>query len=57
MEPHVAYAKGRNSVWMEMGPDSCRLTGEARKWWFLGRRDAKAELKLDMDTEWDGEAA
>lgn len=52
-EAHIAYAKGRNSVWNEMGPECPFTDAEGKKWFKLGRQSAKAELKLDADTEWD----
>lgn len=52
MEPHEAYAMGRNSVWYEQGP-RCPLTGELSRHWKDGRRDALREVELDNDTEWD----
>lgn len=55
MEAARAYAMGRNSVWMEMGP-KCPLTdAELRNHWLDGRRHAQAELRLDADAEWDEE--
>ncbi len=55
MEPHTAYAMGRNSVWYEQG-GQCPITdaGLARHW-KDGRRDAIREEQLDRDTEWDAD--
>lgn len=54
-EPHVAYARGRNSVWMEEKNPACPFVGDAARHWNNGRRDALREVKLDADTEWDGD--
>ena len=53
MEPHVAYAMGRNTVWNEERNAKCPFVGEAARHWNDGRRDALREVQLDQDTEWD----
>lgn len=56
MTTNQAYYAGRNSVWMKMGPQT-GLTGALLISYRQGRRDAQGELRLDADTEWDGEEA
>lgn len=53
MEPHIAYAMGRNTVWNEEGAPRNPFDGEMARHWKDGRRDAIKELDLDQDTEWD----
>lgn len=50
-----AYGYGKQSVWMGLA-NVCPFTAaEEVTSWAQGRRDAKAELRLDADAEWDGE--
>ena len=54
VEPHIAYAQGRNTVWYEEINAKCPYEDkETRRHWLAGRRDAIAEERLNMDTEWD----
>lgn len=55
MEPHIAYARGRNTVWNEERSPVNPYQGELARHWKDGRRDALREIDLDMDTEWDGD--
>jgi ribosome modulation factor len=51
---YFAFYAGRDAA--ESG-DKCEFTDALlRAEWLAGYRDMKGELRLDRDTEWDGEA-
>lgn len=50
---YFAYYMGRNSA--EDAISSCPLEGALRAEWIKGRRDVRAEERLNADTEWDND--